>query len=492
MAGNLPTFSGLGPTLGAAYEWTPDFLTHYLGLRKNSKDYNYLLKQGALQYYEAGTWLPVVSRANFFTAIQNMKKNTPTAYAKMLGFLGLPPNSTVKNYTKYEDAVWQGLENSLGQFAGYQSLGVATAGRTAAQGYAAQQRAIKQQLDLQAQIANQQLAQQSAQFNQQMAAQQAQATQAQQSNAMDYISQYLQMWGLDSEAPQLWSIITKNGHFLVNHDALLAVVRGNAPSGLGPKMDETMRTNYDNAFPGLRQQQAESRKYGWKPLTESTYASVTQGYLDTADKYGLGRGFFGKAEMGKLISGNVSVGEFDSRIQNGYLAAKNADATTKRILLNQYGIGHGDLLAYFLDPKRGQAQMEQKVAQATLQGYAQDTGVPNFNAGQARNLLNATKSGTLEATGLGDPFSVYNVASAKKGLDAAAAGQSLIDNAPGAGGPHIDTNTLIGSVVAGFGGTKQTAAQSAVTTAKEEAIAPFESGGGVAMSNRGTDIGYGK
>jgi len=56
---------------------------------------------------------------------------------------------------------------------------------------------------------------------------------------------------------------------------------------------------------------------------------------------------------------------------------------------------------------------------------------------------------------------------------------------PGATAPTVDTNTLIGSQIAGFGGTTQPVAQRQVQLAEEAKAAPFEKGGGYAETAKG-------
>ena len=84
-----------------------------------------------------------------------------------------------------------------------------------------------------------------------------------------------------------------------------------------------------------------------------------------------------------------------------------------------------------------------------------------------------------------DPYSQFTLGKAQQALQTAARDVSLTKAAPGAAAPTVDTNTLIGSQIAGFGGTSQPAAQQAVALAEQAAVAPFEKGGGYSETAKG-------
>ena len=100
-------------------------------------------------------------------------------------------------------------------------------------------------------------------------------------------------------------------------------------------------------------------------------------------------------------------------------------------------------------------------------------------------------SGVTNSQGaLANPYSQYTMTQAQQDLLSAAKDEPLTGSLPGAGQPTVDTKTLLGANIAGFGGTNQRAAQIQVARAEQAKVAPFEKGGGYEETDRGvTGIG---
>jgi hypothetical protein len=81
-----------------------------------------------------------------------------------------------------------------------------------------------------------------------------------------------------------------------------------------------------------------------------------------------------------LLEGDVSPSELNERVQQGYRAVADADPEVKRQMQQLYGVGEGELAAYFLDPERAaplltrQARAAQIAARGAEQGGIQLTG----------------------------------------------------------------------------------------------------------------------
>jgi hypothetical protein len=231
-------------------------------------------------------------------------------------------------------------------------------------------------------------------------------------------------------------------------------------------------------------QWAQAAKNGTKPMTEAEYLALTSSYKSTADSAGLPPGFLTQQEMSNLVKGNVSAAEFSRRVAYGYNAVAALPQNIQNQFMQEHGVGPGGLVAYFLDPKRGEAAVTRQALAANLQNTAQAAGLQQFSSDQATQLGEMVRS--AGATGAAsDPYSQFTLGKAQTALQTAARDVSLTKSAPGAAAPTVDTNTLIGSQIAGFGGTSQPAAQQAVARAEQGALAPFEKGGGYAESQKG-------
>ena len=92
----------------------------------------------------------------------------------------------------------------------------------------------------------------------------------------------------------------------------------------------------------------------------------------------------------------------------------------------------------------------------------------------------AKLSGTVGNQGL-----AYGVNQIEGSLANAARDVTLTKSLPGSNAPTVNTQALIASQLAGFGGINQVAAQTEVARAESAKVAPFEKGGGYAENAKG-------
>ena len=237
---------------------------------------------------------------------------------------------------------------------------------------------------------------------------------------------------------------------------------------------------YKDNFQGMAEYNANTAHT--QKITEQQYLMKAQAYMNTAQQYGLPDGFVTRKEIGQLVAGGVSPAEFNRRVVNGYLVAMNADPATKQALAAQ-GVDFGHLLAYYLDPKKAEPWLTSKANEAQLQGYAQNAGIANLTPTMAQELTQRAKSNI-------NPDGTFSSAEEKQALDVAAQGQGLTAVAPGSNAQTVDTTQLIGTKLAGFGGTTQAEAQQATQKALQGQEAPFQKAGGYATTTQGvTGIG---
>jgi hypothetical protein len=269
----------------------------------------------------------------------------------------------------------------------------------------------------------------------------------------------LAAWGLDSLTPKVFNMVFKQG--ISDPTTLTNAVRATP--------------EYKQAFVGLDKYNADPNNT--QKMTEQQYTQLAQQYTNIAQQYGLPDSFFSKQEIGQLVAGGVSAAQFNRRIANGYQVAMNADPATRQALAAQ-GVDFGHLLAYYLDPAKAEPLLTNKANQAQLQGYAQNAGIANFTPNMAAELVQHARTGA-------NPDGTFSTANEKQALDVAAQGQGLTAAAPGSNAPTVDTTQLIGSKLAGFGGTTQAEAQQATQMALQSQEAPFQKAGGYSATNQG-------
>jgi hypothetical protein len=306
---------------------------------------------------------------------------------------------------------------------------------------------------------------------------QSNASAATQTNAFTTIESELQNWGMDSGP-------------LVNRLKKLVFTTGNHIVSTGQLNDWLKaQPEYQAAFPGLAKYNDNAAKTGQKPINENQYLSLQNSYTQTARNFDLPQGFLNSQTISKLIEGGVSAKEFEDRIMMGYEAAKKADPQTKAILQQQYGLSSGDLTAFFLNPKVAESTITQRMASATLQGYAKNVGLDMSQAG-GESLAGMIKTPTSNVTGAQNPYSTLTLQGAEQAVQKAGQDAQLQKSLPGSGMPTVTADQQIGAQVPGYMGMNQQAEQVQVGRAEQARVAPFESGGGYESSTKGvTGIG---
>ena len=270
-------------------------------------------------------------------------------------------------------------------------------------------------------------------------------------------------WGLDT--PEMVSLVNKFASAgMINQNEIMDQIRQTA--------------TYKQAFPGLAELNADPNQVH---LTEAQYQAHSEQYLGMAQQVGIQ---LTQADIGKLVQGNVSPTEYQQRINDIYNVVQNANPNTKAILQKEYGVNTNDLVHYMATGALPDQQRQ--VASAQIQDYASRVGLTGLDQTGAEQLAGMAKlSSTAGNQALG-----VGVSNIQNSLLNASRDVNLTGFTPGSGVQNIDTKTLIGSQIAGFGGTTQVEAQAAVQKAEQSAAAPFQKGGGYAESAKGV-IGLG-
>ena len=285
----------------------------------------------------------------------------------------------------------------------------------------------RQQSALQAQIAAQE-AERKARFR------------AQQDSSYDIIQRVLADYGLENMRDFVHDIVfTQN---IVDENIIIGRLR------------ETPQ--YKERFAGNEAR----RNAGLNVLSESEYIRLESTFAQTMRQAGLPSGFYDeKSDFDNLIGSDVSAAELATRVQEGYQAVRDADPEVVLEMQRMYGVGEGDLAAYFLDPERATAGIIRQAQAAQIGGQAVRQASYQITAAQAEELARAGVSPEQ----------------ARAGFQAIAGAQELFGALPGQTGEAITQEEQVAAV---FG--TSAAAQQRLRRRTRERQAEFEAGGGFA------------
>jgi hypothetical protein len=189
-------------------------------------------------------------------------------------------------------------------------------------------------------------------------------TQQRRQDARTTMASVLATYGLGDLADYVYNeIIAKETVNINNPDAIIFAIRE--------------QPAYQRRFAG----NAARLRNGLSELDPSSYIGLENQFRQTLQSNGLPANFYDQADDFKaLIEGDVSPSELQTRIEQGYRAVADADPAVKDQMRNLYGIGEGELAAYFIDPQRTaplltrQAQAANIAARGLEQGGIQLSG----------------------------------------------------------------------------------------------------------------------
>ena len=260
------------------------------------------------------------------------------------------------------------------------------------------------------------------QMQQQLEFQQAQAeaeTKRRKDDARVTMANVLATYGLGDLSDFVYTeIIAKESVNLNNPDAIIFAIRE--------------QPTYKKRFAG----NAARLKKGLAELDPRSYIDLENQYRETLRANGLPANFYDQTDdFQALIEGDVSNAELNERIQQGYRAVADADPAVKEQMKNLYGIGEGELAAYFLDPQRTaplltrQAQAANIAARGLEQGGIQLSGAFAEDLARRGITEQQARAGFAEVGGLGElrqtfagetALSGEQLAGAQFGIDVAA------------------------------------------------------------------------
>lgn len=253
-------------------------------------------------------------------------------------------------------------------------------------------------------------------FLQQQAAQQ---TAQRRQDARSTMASVLATYGLGDLADFVYTeIIAKETVNINNPDAIIFAIRE--------------QPAYQKRFAG----NAARLKKGLSELDPASYIGLENQFRQTLQSNGLPANFYDQPDdFQALIEGDVSPSELNERVQQGYRAVADADPAVKEQMKNLYGIGEGELAAYFLDPQRTaplltrQAQAANIAARGLEQGGIQLSGAFAEDLARRGITEQQARAGFAEVGGLGElkqtfagetALSSEQLAGAQFGIDVAA------------------------------------------------------------------------
>ena len=189
------------------------------------------------------------------------------------------------------------------------------------------------------------------------------------------IAKVLRTYKLDSLADYLYGIVASDEINLNNPDAIIFSIRER------PEYQTRFAANKARVDAGLPE------------LDPGTYVALEEQYRATLKANGLPTDFYDKPDDFRAwIEGDVSPAEIQQRVEEGYRAVADADPEVTRQMTRLYGVGAGDLAAYFLDPKRAEPlfktkQLIRQAQAAKIAARAKEQGAIDLAAATAEELV---------------------------------------------------------------------------------------------------------
>lgn len=210
----------------------------------------------------------------------------------------------------------------------------------------------------------------------------------------------------------------------------------------------------------------ERQKRGLSPISESEVLANERTYAQQMQAAGMPPGFYDNpaTDFTNLLINDISPSELQSRITDGYLAAKNAPPEVKAALARYYGVTEGGIAAHFIDPTKSHDLIQRQNQTADIAGAATRTGFGDLGLADAERLQSLGVSANQAQTGFG----------------ALANEHELMNALPGQAGDGI---TQQQQLAAQFGGDAQQ--QQRIKDVAARRTADFAGGGGFTSNRQG-------
>lgn len=143
-------------------------------------------------------------------------------------------------------------------------------------------------------------------------------------------------------------------------------LQGKTPQEIYVAVKDTPQ--YQQRYPAM----AELERTG-RAISEDAYRSYESTVANLLQRYGVPNSMYSTPQGIKdLLLANVSASEVNDRLTLASTAAFQAPASVKQAAETMYGMGHGDLTAYFLDPDKALPLLQQRWNAAQVAGAASE------------------------------------------------------------------------------------------------------------------------
>ena len=221
---------------------------------------------------------------------------------------------------------------------------------------------------------------------------------------------------------------------------------------------------YKTRFKGMELRE----KAGFPPISEQTYVQIEDDYRQVLRTNGMPLGFYdSQQDFEKFIGNDIRGDELNLRVQGGIRAVQEAEPGTVAELKRLYGLGPGDIAAFFLDPEKTKNTDVVRRAEAARRALAAREQAIEISRQQAEELVNRGISQSVAQQGFTNILEsqeLFGTTTAE-----AATGETAITQA---------------EQIAGTFGTNA-AAQQRIATRRRKRTAAFEAGGGLAQTQQG-------
>lgn len=176
-------------------------------------------------------------------------------------------------------------------------------------------------------------------------------------DAKQIIKSQLERYGLGSLTDRAWGLLSNE---TIDANAGIDVI--------GDALRDT--PEFQTRFAG----NAARLKAGLPELSVTEYIGLERGYEAAMRGSGLPAGFYDSPEdFSNFISSNTSVAEVQSRVNDGYKAVANSNPQVIAQMKELYGVGDGEIAAYFLDPEKATPLLvrQARAAQISAEGRRQ-------------------------------------------------------------------------------------------------------------------------
>ncbi len=190
-----------------------------------------------------------------------------------------------------------------------------------------------------------------------------------QEDARNTIKSVLATYGLGELSDFLYDLYAGQKVDIYNSDALIFSLREQ------PAYQKRFAANAARAKKGLAE------------LDPASYIGLENSYRQLLQSNGLPPGFYDQTEdFTKLLEGDVSVQELQTRVQEGFRAVQDADPEVKRQMQELYGVNEAGLAAYFLDPTKAAPILTRQAQAAKIAARAKQQGGLQLGAATAEEI----------------------------------------------------------------------------------------------------------